>query len=242
MKLIDMVEMVLGKNTGALHVDDIAIFLTDEFPHIQEDLDDLPQKISSALSVDVKRKGSKFSKPRNKSGGFKRGMYRLKKKVAAQVLKSPTPPKVSTQFTGCAGEHAVLSELLFWGFNSSIMAVDDGIDVVASKDNSYFHIQVKTANSQADGGYQFGVSRDRFNAKHTNTTFYIIVLRRMLNGRNMNDFMIMPSSDVKRLVDSDHVKGKDTLSFKIIPNEGGKFFLNNTEDVTRCINCWDAIV
>jgi hypothetical protein len=72
MKLIDMVEVVLRENAKALHVDEISILLTEKFPNVPDDLNHLPQKVSSTLAADVKRKGSKFSKPKNSAGGYKR--------------------------------------------------------------------------------------------------------------------------------------------------------------------------
>lgn len=55
-----------------------------------------------------------------------------------------------------------MSELLFFGFNASAMTVDDGIDVVANKGDSYFHIQVKTANASAQLKYQFRITKQAF--------------------------------------------------------------------------------
>ncbi len=38
------------------------------------------------------------------------------------------------------------SEMLFRGFNASIMSVDTGLDIIATKDNKLFGVQVKTSN------------------------------------------------------------------------------------------------
>src|SRR3989339_1094309 len=53
---------------------------------------------------------------------------------------------VESGFTGKGGEHLVCSELLFLGFNASIMSVDVGVDISAIKDDKFFGIQVKTSN------------------------------------------------------------------------------------------------
>jgi len=239
---LDMIEEVLFVAKEPLHVDVIALQLVEAFPNIQDDLDVLPNKISTALSKDVRKKESRFSKPKNKSGGFKKGIYQLKRnRRLKKVIEFSEQPSVSTQFTGRAGEHAVLSELLFWGFNSSIMAVDDGIDVVASKENTYFHIQVKTSNV-SNGAYSFKISKDRFDAKHSSQTFYICVLRRRDSGRYINDFAIFPSSELRRLVDSKFFKSTKDISMQIKISDKGEYILNNERDITLCVNKWDAIV
>lgn len=68
------------KHKKEMHVNDIAEGLLKLFPSSQEKPDDIANKISSVLSKDVKRKESKFSKPKNRQGGFRKGIYRLKRK------------------------------------------------------------------------------------------------------------------------------------------------------------------
>ena len=52
-------------------------------------------------------------------------MYRLKGAgiTVSKKYKVPEQPKVDTMYTGKAGEHSVLSELLFFGFNVSFIFV-----------------------------------------------------------------------------------------------------------------------
>lgn len=57
-------------------------------------------------------------------------------------------------FYGKGGEFSVVSELLFRGYNASIMSVDEGIDITASKGDKFFFIQVKTSFSRMTK-YQF---------------------------------------------------------------------------------------
>ena len=155
--LLNCVEQILAEKGGTHHVDDIAVMVADAHPTLNKELANLPARLSNCLSYDLKHKETRFSKPKNNSGGFKRGMYQLRRKRKKRFsLPISIAPFVNTQYTGRAGEHAVLSELLFWGFNVSLMAVDDGIDIVASKDNRYFHIQVKTATeSEVNGNASF---------------------------------------------------------------------------------------
>lgn len=237
MTLLEQIVDVMADHRGPAHVNDIAIMLIDRYPNISTHVDQLPDKISAALSADARRKGDKsqFSKIKNKTGGYKRGLYKLKRKPV--VTPAPTPvPIVTTQYTGKAGESAVISELLFYGFNASAMAVDDGIDVVASKDNNYFHIQVKTSNSTENSGFGFTIKRSSFYSKDSFQTFYIFVIREKDDRRYYNDYLILPSSQVRQLIEVGIIKDAQSLSIRIQKDSRGRYILNAKQDVTISVN------
>jgi hypothetical protein len=221
-----------------MHVNDLAAIAVQQQIVTGQDVQAIAHKFSSALSVNVKRKGSLFTKVRNKTGGLKRGVYKLKR-VAATKLIRVNAPMVETGYTGKAGEHAVFSELLFRGYNASIMAVDHGIDLVASKNNKYFHLQVKTANGDDSRPYTTSIRREAF--QHSSDTFYIIVLRRALKQRYVNDYLILPSSEIRRNIQSGVLKEGSTISLRIVVDGKGKFLLNGATEVTHCINDFDSI-
>ena len=242
--LLNCVEQLLIEKGRAHHVDDLAVMLADAHPTLNKQVDELPVRLSQCLSNDIKKSDSRFSKPKNNQGGFRRGIYQIKRRRAKKtVLPVSVAPTVTTQYTGRAGEHAVLSELLFWGFNASLMAVDDGIDIVASKDNMYFHIQVKTANKSGSNGntqFNFQVKRSKFDEKHASTTFYILVVRRMRKSGYRSDFLIFPSNEIARLRDIEVINDKETLSLRVSDTNEG-LFLNGKENVTRCANAFHLI-
>lgn len=242
MTLIERIVEVMADHRGAAHVNDIADMLLNRYPNLQVPADKLPGKISAVLSSNAKKKGgkAKFSKVKNKTGGFKRGVYRLKKKPV--VTPVPTiAPSVTSQYTGKAGENAVIGELLFYGFNASAMAVDDGIDVVASKNNEYFHIQVKTANEAASASFQFSIKRSRFAAKESMHTFYIFVIREKDEFRYFNDYLILPSSQIRQLIDVGVIKDGRTLSLRIQKDSRGRYMLNAKHDVTISVNTFSQL-
>lgn len=247
MRLIDQVVEVFQQQPGSLHVDDIAKAILQKYPDMGVTMEALSQKVSGVLAVDVKkRKGdSLFSKPKNQTGGFRRGIYKLKISRASitKTIKVPEQPKVSSQFTGKAGEYAVMSELLFYGFNVSAMTVDDGIDLVASKDESYFHIQVKTANvtAAATNKYQFRVTKRAFGAKDAAATFYVLVMRVNEPTRNTCEYIVLPSSELRRLVEKSVVRDGASLSIGIERERGNRFLLNAVEDVSWALNRFDNI-
>lgn len=73
----------------------------------------------------------------------RRYYFRLKRERRPRPGK-PFTDTDDTKKIGTGGEYIVLSELLFRGYQANIMSVDDGIDIVASKDNKIFFVQVKT--------------------------------------------------------------------------------------------------
>ncbi len=245
MKLKEMVIEVLSDSGKSMHVNDIAAACVAKWPNLPDLPDQLAAKISAMLSNEVKKPKSQslFSKPKNKAGGFRKGMYRLRigRKAIPKTFKVPEQPKVSSQFTGKAGEYAVMSELLFFGFNVSAMTVDDGIDIVASKSDSYFHIQVKTANATASQKFQFKITRRAFGSKDAAATFYVLVLRISENSRNTCEYLILPSSEIRRLVDKGVVKDGDAMNLSIDRERGNRFLLNNVEDVTWALNRFDNV-
>jgi len=242
--LLDCVEQLLVKHGGAHHVDDLAVYAADAHPVLNQEMGGLPVRLSQCLSYDVKKSDSRFTRQSNGSGGNKRGIYKLKRRRATRApLPVSIAPSVSTQYTGRAGEHAVISELLFWGFNASLMAVDDGIDIVASKQNKYFHIQVKTANESGSNGvgqFAFQIKRAKFEEKHASDTFYILVVRRLRKSGYRTDFLIFPSNEIARLRDIGVINDKDALSLRVVDEKEG-FLLNGKENVNRCANAFSAI-
>lgn len=245
MKLKDMVVELLSESGKSMHVNDMAAAAVVKWPNLPDPPDQLAAKISAMLSAEVKKPKSQslFSKPKNKSGGFRKGIYRLRigRKALPKTFKVPEQPKVSSQFTGKAGEYAVMSELLFFGFNVSAMTVDDGIDIVASKNESYFHIQVKTSNATASNKFQFKITKRAFGSKDAAATFYVLVLRISENSRNTCEYLILPSSEIRRLVDKGVVKDGEAMTLSVDRERGNRFLLNNVEDVTWSLNRFDNV-
>ena len=242
MNLLDQIKDVMGDHRGGAHITEISEMLLQRYPNIGIPRDKLPDKVSSVLSTDARKKGGKasFSKIKNKTGGSKRGVYKLKRRP---VIK-PTPtsaPSVSSQYTGKAGEAAVISELLFYGFNASAMTVDDGIDVVAEKNNKYFHIQVKTSNVSESGSFGFTLKKSSFVAKDSFQTFYILVIRESDSYRYFNDYVILPSSQVRQMIEVGIIKDGPTLSMRVQKDKRGSYLLNAKQDVTISVNTFSQI-
>lgn len=245
MKLKEQIVEALVEAKGSMHVDEIAAAIVARYPNTPIPQDDLSRKVAQTLAIEVKKGRGKsvFSKPKNERGGFRKGYYRLKStgKSPSRAFKVPEPPRVSSQFTGKAGEYAVMSELLFFGFNASAMTVDDGIDVIASKDDSYFHIQVKTSNAGASGKYSFKITKRAFDSKDASGTFYVLVMRIQEDSRNVCEHLVIPSGEIRRLIATGVVKDGGSLSITIERERGKRFTLNGAQDVTWALNRFDTI-
>ena len=92
---------------------------------------------------------------------------------------------VESAYLGKAGEYLTAGKLLLNGFNVFNGAVDDGIDIVASKDNKFYKIQVKTC--QDVEGYDSGKFMANVNlttlSKHNHKTTFVVFVVHYLNGQ-----------------------------------------------------------
>ena len=248
---IEQAKEVMANYTGGAHYKEIAQMILDAFPNIKMTREKFEKRVTAVLSKDVKKpkNQSGFTIVKNKTGGRKMGMYRLKKKAPISPTLPPAPT-ISTLYTGKAGETAVISELLFYGFNASAMAIGDGIDIIAEKKNKYFHIQVKTPNHTNSGVFEVSLKRSRFVAKDSIQTFYIFVLREndtyLYNDdyfyRYYNDYVILPSSQIRQFIDVGIIKDGANFSIWIQKDKRNRYLLNATEDVTASINTFGQII
>lgn len=103
---------------------------------------------------------------------------------------------VESGYIGKAGEYLVCSELLFRGFNASIMSVDTGLDIVATKESRLYGVQVKTARLNKFNTYVFDVRKVSFERHNSGSTFYIFVLY----SEKKTNFLILPYFEVEKKV------------------------------------------
>ena len=152
------------------------------------------------IVMDIKNKGKGSDFIRVAPGTF---ALNLNKKIIRETKKIIEAEKAEEEkivveggFTGKGGEHLVCSELLFRGFNASIMSVDVGMDIVAVKENQLFGIQVKTSNLNRFGIYVFDIRKVSFERHSNGNVFYIFVL----HGEQKNNFLILPFHEVEKKV------------------------------------------
>lgn len=201
-----------------LHVNHIVAHIINNNSSLFPDKDELgreelKKKVGAFLSNNVKRSNSDFSKVKNsKTNKFKKGWYKIK--VVRETTIIPTQPKpiivndkneqkiapVDTKdklFIGKAGECAVMSELLFNGYNANLMMVDDGVDIVANKSNIYFFLQVKTTSLADQNRIHVSLKRPRFDGFIENQLRYVVVARCMIAGLPTNLYFVFTSRNIE---------------------------------------------
>lgn len=207
--------------------------------------DVLQAKLQAALRANLKLKTQKpsFSEVNWDSGPRKgkpkQGWFRLKVEKTSSAATKIQAPQTGKAFTGKAGEYAVMSELLFWEFNASVMAVDDGIDLVASKNNEYFHLQVKTATEQDGGRFTFTIEHKSFKEHDSAKMFYVFVLRRGIT----NEYIVIPSNYLRTLISSGRITPNPKLSVTIkVDPKGRSYMLNNSTDVSLYFGNFGGVI
>ena len=200
--------------------------------------------MNAQIAIDIKYKKKRSAFLRVKPGIFKLNPeytdteYRYDKKQEYVEEERRENETKSTQYIGKAGEHLVVSNLLFKGFNANITSVDEGIDIVAIKDDKLYNIQVKTSN-ESSGKYVSDMSINSYHKFNSTNTFYIFVLR----GKQVN-FLILPYTEIEKNIAQKNIlvinQGKRYRAN--ITLKDGKIYLGNLKnDLTYYNNRWSLI-
>lgn len=198
--------------------------------------------MNAQITVDIKSKKEKSAFIKVKPGHFALNPNYTpeeeKKHEKEEITREETEP-ISTQYTGKAGEHLVVSELLFRGYNASIMSVDEGLDIVATKGERLYNIQVKTSTENKFHYYVFDLRISSFERHNRNNTFYIFVLK-----EKETNFLILPYFEIQKNIDQKNilVVNKNTRYRVNIRIREGKLYLGNKEnDMSYFMNNWSLI-
>lgn len=179
-----------------------SIFINDLF----SDADSLDKQVEKLIRED-KNKGNESELIFSKQG------YGLR-----PLKKDPLDGKSTqrTEYIGRAGECAVMSELLFNDYNVNRMMVDEGVDLVAVKDNIYYYIQVKTVNVK-DGKIYTQISNNNFDKYMGKQMRYILVARSSdSTGNPQNLFFKLTQDDIDQGIFEKYIKkGEGSVSIKI---------------------------
>lgn len=158
-----------------------------------------------------------------------------------EEVESEAEAEAEGGYVGKAGEHAVLSELLFRGYNAALMSVDTGMDILATKENEVFNIQVKTRNvSKTHNAFFFNIRIASFERHNAGRTFYVFVLREA----GKLDHLILPLHEVEKAIEQEfvHVVGEGKLYRITITRRQDKIYLGRREnDVSYYLNRWEVI-
>lgn len=192
--------------------------------------------ISRILNRDIKLSGgmNTFRNGKNKNGKVVKTLYSVVKRSVPSV---PNDDVVNTLYLGKAGEYATLSELLLRGYNANSMTIDDGIDIVASKNNVIYYYQVKTTTIDSKGcAYPAGIKLGGYDNYIQNNMRYIFVIRTSKG----TIFLGFGNSDIdilrfRRCVRVDN----ECIYFKFRFDNAGNIYAyhdSNSEEVSWSIN------
>lgn len=160
-----------------------------------------PERTMNAqIVMEIKNKGRASDFIRTAPATFDMNREKIdqpaSKKAEEKERQADEAVKIESGYTGKGGEHLVCAELLLRGFNASIMSVDTGMDIIATKDHKLFSIQVKTANLNRFNTYVFDVRKVSFERHDSGNIYYIFVLR----GEDKTNFLILPFHEMEKKV------------------------------------------
>jgi len=232
-------EILEQAGQAGLHVSKISLHLHGNLTTWDSPLDKekVEKKVNRILLSDIKKKsGSIFARVISpKTGKPFKGQYKIKRKTVKPPMPQPPtlpyldvdkekPEDTSTEqktetsnlFVGKAGECAVMSELLFRGYNVNSMLVDDGVDIVASKNNMFYYLQVKTTVIDDRNKIHAKIEQKRFYDYMNTQIRYVIVARCTINKVETNLFFIFDNKNIQRLIfDKKINSNQDRIYIKI---------------------------
>jgi len=204
-----------------------------------------PEKSMNAqISVDIKNRGKGSDFTRTAPGIFTINKNKKNIQETQKIIEIETEEEeniaIESGFIGKGGEHAVCSELLFRGFNASIMSVDVGVDISAIKDNKFYGIQVKTSQKNTNQTYNFHIKKKSFDRFNQNNIYYVLVLR----DNKKSVYIILPSNEIEKKIKENAIfavnnKSGYALSVKV---RGEKIYLGNKNfELGYFLNNWNLI-
>jgi hypothetical protein len=72
-------------------------------------------------------------------------------------------------------------------------------------------------------------------------TFYIFVIREKDEHRYFNDYLILPSSQIRQYVEVGIIKDGQSLSLRVQKDSRGRYILNAKQEVTISINTFSQL-
>ncbi len=163
-----------------------------------------------------------------------------KEQIKIEAIKSNKIPsdKIGSGFIGKAGEHFVTSELLFRGFNASIMSVDVGMDIIATRNNKLFSLQVKTSNLHSNNTYAFDMRKVSLERDYAGNVFYVFV---MIHEDGSKSSVILNSGKIDELIHIDAIKNiKSHDRFRVtLKIRNGHVYIGTLDHKNKINYYWD---
>ena len=189
--------------------------------------------MNALITVDIKNNGTESRFVRTKPGTYGLNPDKPKKESGRQ---QDGPESKNTRYIGKGGEYLATGRLILHGFNASLLAVDEGLDIVAIKDDSMYGIQVKTANKSASG-YVADISIGAYERTNKGNTFYVFVLL----GKP-ETYVVLSFHVMEELIDGGHIKTipKSNRYRAVFAKDGDRVYLGK-KDVKLYVDNWNSI-
>lgn len=215
----------------------------------------LGKKLGKKPTVMDVRRDRKFSEvifnKRFGSNGIQKAYELATKETGAQIVKEnkklylkdfPNKPL----FWGRAGETYIVAELMYRGYNASLLPVDLGVDVMAIRNKETFYFQVKNVSFDKVNSRTIRITTSSFSKNQSSNMFYVFVLQR---GQEKN-VLILPYQRMRELIRKKLILfDKENKDFSICISLKNKMVnirlpsdRTKTEDVSSYLNDWDVIV
>lgn len=201
--------------------------------------------MNAQITIDIKNKGNGSDFIKTAPGMFALNPNKKEIKETSKIIEAEKIEeekiKVEGGYTGKGGEHLVCSELLFRGFNASIMTVDVGMDIIATKESKLFSLQVKTANISTLNVYNFDVRKVSFERHDSGNIYYVFVLR----GKKQSNFLILPYHEMEKLVHEGailYVENGKKYRVVIKFRDGNIYLGNMQHKMNYYLNSWNLVM
>lgn len=169
------------------------------------------------------------------------GTKQEERRVEEQILAFPN----KGLFIGRAAETYIVAELMYRGFNASILPVDLGVDVVAVKDNKTFYFQVKNISFDKNNSRKIPITTSSFLNNQSTNVFYALVLQK---GQN-KEVLMLPFLKIRELMNEGIIQlDKEIKDFVLDISRVNDLVQINSKDKTKksdvssYLNDWGIIV
>lgn len=185
-------------------------------PIIQNEIDKTVERVIR----DDSRNGNESYLIRDRNGKYGKRRNRRTPTIDVEL-------DIDSNYIGKAGECAVVSELMFRGYNANTMLLDEGIDIIATKNNIYYYIHVKTTQIK-NGRLYVKIKKERFDKYIENQIRYVVVGRYEENNSFRNIFFVFDPQTIDRLARYEHCinESESALNIKIeFEPRTGKYYM-----------------
>lgn len=199
--------------------------------------------MNSQIILDIKRKGNVSDFIKVSPSTYALNPNKPEEKESKEMEEEAQEEEklaVDGSYIGKGGEHLVCSELLFRGFNASIMSVDTGLDIVATRDNRLYGIQVKTSRLNKFNTYVFDVRKVSLERHNTGSVYYIFVL----HSEKKTNFLLLPYYEMEKKVHEKAILevghgARYRINIKL--RENNVYLGNMDHKMNYFLNNWDLI-